>query len=282
MDAEQHRWSARAEALAQALDEARARAGAERLAGVDGVVGTLLEVVEVDQGWGLAFEAAAAEAVAAVVVDGVGAARRSLEHLRARTPRGRSFRLVPRGDACPDGAGPLASLRHPAIPVRSYVRARSSAGGAPSDGPRAAVEQLLDRLFAHAVVVEGGWVEALDVVMAAPDLVVVTRDGDRFASSGWRTGTAAGGATGAALEEARRLGRKPPMRRQRQNEAVAASRRDVEHAREEEAELTGAATPTRCGGPRWWIGRAGSRPNVASSWASRACWPPSGPRLPPA
>ena len=49
-DAEHHRWSARAEALAQALDEARARAGAERLAAVAGVVGTLLELVEVSEG----------------------------------------------------------------------------------------------------------------------------------------------------------------------------------------------------------------------------------------
>jgi len=132
----------------------------------------------------------------------------------------------------------LASLRHPAIPVRSYVRARSGPGGAQSDGQRAAVEHLLDRLLAHAVVVEGGWVEALDVVLAAPDLVVVTRDGDRFASSGWRTGTAAGGATGAALEEARGLATKAADAAERQTEAVVASRREVDHVREDAAELT--------------------------------------------
>ena len=80
---DQHAWTARAEALALALDEARARAGAERLAGVAGVVGTLVELVEVDSGWEAAFEAAAGEAVAAVVVDGVDAARRCLEALRA-------------------------------------------------------------------------------------------------------------------------------------------------------------------------------------------------------
>ncbi|HMV74144.1 MAG TPA: AAA family ATPase, partial [Microthrixaceae bacterium] len=36
-------WSARADALSLALDEARQRAGAERLAGLDGVLGTLLD-----------------------------------------------------------------------------------------------------------------------------------------------------------------------------------------------------------------------------------------------
>src|SRR5439155_3472631 len=35
-DAERHAWSARADALALALDDARARAGVERLVGVDG------------------------------------------------------------------------------------------------------------------------------------------------------------------------------------------------------------------------------------------------------
>ena len=62
------RWAARAEALASALDQARARAGAEQLREVDGVVGTLLDLVEIDAGWEVAFEAAAGEALAAVVV----------------------------------------------------------------------------------------------------------------------------------------------------------------------------------------------------------------------
>ena len=53
------RSTARADALERALDEARGAAGAELLAGVDGVVGTLLDVVEVDRGWEEAFEAAA-------------------------------------------------------------------------------------------------------------------------------------------------------------------------------------------------------------------------------
>ena len=63
------RWTARVEALQLALDAARARAGAERLAGVDGVLGTLLDLVEIDEGWEPAVEAALGEALTAVVVD---------------------------------------------------------------------------------------------------------------------------------------------------------------------------------------------------------------------
>ena len=50
--AERHTWTARADALGQALDAARSRAGATRLAAVDGVVGTLLDLVDIDPGLG--------------------------------------------------------------------------------------------------------------------------------------------------------------------------------------------------------------------------------------
>src|SRR5439155_3179814 len=68
-------WSARADALSLALDQARARAGAERLADLEGALGTLIDLVDVDEGWEAAFEAAAGEALAAVVVDGPDTAR---------------------------------------------------------------------------------------------------------------------------------------------------------------------------------------------------------------
>jgi chromosome segregation protein len=186
-EADLHRWTARADALALALDEGRARAGAERLAEVGGVVGTLLELVEVDDGWELAFEAAAGEAVAAVVVDGVTTARRAFELLRRRDATGAVLAL-------PDpAAGPVpAVLPFAGEPVREHVRARLPGVG-----------QLLDRLLAGAVAVEGDWPAALDLSLAEPDLVVVTKQGDRFAATAWRTGAAGTGATGAALEEAK-------------------------------------------------------------------------------
>ena len=51
-------WAARVEALAQALDAARAKAGAEHLGNVDGVLGSLLDLVEIERGWEAAVEAA--------------------------------------------------------------------------------------------------------------------------------------------------------------------------------------------------------------------------------
>lgn len=194
---EHHRWLARAEALALGLDEARARAGVERLAGVAGVVGTLLELIEVDDGYAAAFEAAAGEAVAAILVDGVDAARRSLDHLQERGSTGAVLPLAGRattagGGNGGGGPGAGAVLAGVAVePVRTHVRSRV-----------AAVEGLLDTLLVAAVVVPGGWHEALDVALAAPELVVVTLDGDRFTSRGWSTGAGTNGATGAALAEA--------------------------------------------------------------------------------
>ena len=193
-ESELHLWSARAEALALSLDKVRARAGVERLADIDGVVGTLLELVEVDEGWGPAFEAAAGEAVAAILVDGVDAARTSLRHLRDLNAPGAVLPLVASGRSAesPALAEALAGGM-PVAPLRARVRSR-----------QAAVERLLDGLLAAAVVVEGDWQQALDVAMAAPELIVVTKAGDRFTATGWSTGAGTSGATGAALEEASR------------------------------------------------------------------------------
>jgi chromosome segregation protein len=187
VEAELNRWSARAEALGQALEEAWARAGAARLAEVAGFVGTLLDVVEVDEGWEAAFEAAAGEAVAAVVLDGVGAARRGLELLRSRDASGAVLALGDAGPVAPDAAG-LDGLDR----VRAHVQSRLPGA-----------DRLLDRLVGHAVAV-GEWTEAFELAASRPDLVVVTRTGDRFAPSGWRTGGSRTVATAEALEEARR------------------------------------------------------------------------------
>ncbi len=104
-EADRHRWAARQEALSQALDQARARAGAERLSDVAGVVGTLMELVHVDDGYESAFEAAAGEVLAAVIVDGVESARRSLT--RIASPRPGGSRRGPPGSRGRTGIGPV-------------------------------------------------------------------------------------------------------------------------------------------------------------------------------
>jgi chromosome segregation protein len=193
-DADRHRWSARAEALSQALDEARARAGARRLAGVEGMLGALLELVEVEEGWEAAFEAAAGDALSAVVMDGEGAARQGLARLAGQKTPGAVIALSAR-----PGPGPLpAPAAVVALPVgATWLRAKAR-----SQHP--AVDDLLDDLLALAAAVEGDWSAAVDLAIARPDLVVVTRGGDRCARGIWRTGTSGAGVTGAALDEARR------------------------------------------------------------------------------
>ena len=184
-DAERHTWVARADALAQALDDARARAGAERLEAVDGVLGTLLELVEIDEGYEAAFDAAAGEALAAVVVDDVDAGRRALEVLHQGDLAGAVLPLGARSGPAPL---PLGSGE----PLRWHVRSE-----------RAGVDGLLDELLGAVIVVDGGWAAAVDLALAHPEIVIVTRDGDRFGVTGWRVGGPGSGATGAALAEAR-------------------------------------------------------------------------------
>ncbi|MEX2292849.1 MAG: chromosome segregation protein SMC [Acidimicrobiales bacterium] len=185
-DADRHAWTARAEALSLALDEARSRAGAERLTAVAGVVGTLLDLVQIDDGWETAVEAAAGEALAAVVVDGVDAARSAIAALHDGDDTVGGAVLALGATRTGPAAPPIGE------PVRKHVRAS-----------RPDVEALLDALLGSAVVVDGGWSAAVDAALAHPDAVVVTRTGGRFGLTGWRVGTASTGATGAALDEAR-------------------------------------------------------------------------------
>jgi chromosome segregation protein len=216
-EADRHSWTARADALALALDQARARAGAERLAAVDGVVGTLLDVVQVDPGWEDAFEAAAGEAIAAVVVASVDAGRRALAELRAGDATGA---VVALGAARSSATAPSG---------RAGVRARVR-------GTRPGVDELLDALVGATVVVDD-WSEAVDVALTHPNVVVVTRSGDRFGPTGWRLGSAGAGATGAALEEARSRAATAAEAADLTREAVAACRTTLQLARQAEAQL---------------------------------------------
>ncbi|HEY1633810.1 MAG TPA: chromosome segregation protein SMC [Acidimicrobiales bacterium] len=219
-DQDHHSWQARADALALALDEARARAGAERLSEVPGVVGTLLELVEVDLGWERAFEAAAGEALAAVVMAGPAEARTALGHLREAETRGAVLALGARGHLPVVASADLAEVDL----IRTHVRSAV-------DG----VEHLLDVLLAGAVVAPGGWDEAVGLALSRPELIVVTVEGDRFGLSGWRIGDGGPTATGAALEEAR-------ARAATCAEAVATASEDLGAARAEVAAARAAET----------------------------------------
>ena len=175
--------AARVEALQLALDAAHARAGAARLAGVDGVLGTLLDLVRIDPGWEAAVEAALGEALSAVVVTDPGAGRRALQALRTSDTTGAVIALGLRAPVV--AVAPVAG-----DPVRPHV-----------SSDIAGVDALLDRLLAGASCVadlDG----ALALATLQPLAVVVTPTGDRFGGTGWRVGAAGSGVTAAALTDA--------------------------------------------------------------------------------
>ena len=207
-EADRRHYASRAEALAATIAQARARSGAEELAEFEGVLGTLLELVIVEAGWELAFEAAVEEAVAAVVIADSERAREALRHLKSRgTP----------GAILAGGISAPVLRRFPAdlAPLRPHVRSES-----------AEVNTLLDILLADVVVKENHE-DAMEAALENPDLCVVTRNGDRFGKAGsWQIGAQRTGASLAAWEEARR------------NERAASDQRDA--CRKETEELEAA------------------------------------------
>jgi chromosome segregation protein len=227
-ESEQHAWVARAEALAMAIDEARSRAGADRLSGSEGVLGTLAELVEIDEGWEAAFDAAAGEALATVVVDQVDTARRSLHALDGASLAGAVLALGSR----------RASRQSPGVgePLRRHVRAVRGSSSPTSDPD--AVDGLLDALVGGTVVVAGPWAEALDVAVAHPDATIVTRGGDRFATTGWRIGASGSGATRAALDEARSRADDGRRAAQAATVRLTSAAEAVHQARRAEADLS--------------------------------------------
>ena len=153
------RWGARAEALHLALESARARAGAEHLAGVEDVLGTLLDLIDIDTGWEAAVEAALGDALEAVVVASPQAGRRALDSLHASNVHGAVIAL---------GAAKGSSLVLPehGVPVRPHVRSHQEG-----------VAELLDVIIGSTVRVST-LADAIDLAIANPQAVVVTNDSD--------------------------------------------------------------------------------------------------------
>jgi chromosome segregation protein len=213
------RWGARAEALHLALESARARAGAEHLAGVDEVLGTLLDLIDIDNGWEAAVEAAFGEAMDAVVVASPQAGRRALDSLHAANVHGAVIALgAAHATPAPLFAGGVA--------VRPHVRSAQSG-----------VPELLDAVIGSAVRVST-WVDAIDFAIANPMAVVVTDDGDRFGPSGWRVGVAGGGATASALEEAQERLAIASAALEGRSRAEETAHAELQAARHHEAELS--------------------------------------------
>ena len=186
-DAEAHRWDARSEALALALDDARGATRAKALDGVEGVIGPLVDHLEIEPGAEAAVAAALGEAMRAVVVERGPAAQAAL----ARLKEGDLDALLLVADAQAPVQGELAPAG--TQPLANYVRAI-----------RPDVEAALAKLLAGAVLVDAPWGTALDLALTQPEITVVTPAGDRFGGRGpWRVGgSGASAVTQAALDEA--------------------------------------------------------------------------------
>lgn len=224
---EQQSWAGRAEALASALEEVRSRGGHTRLAGQPGVLGSLLDLVDVDPGWDAAVTAALGDAGPAVVVEGAAEALSAADHLdRSELPGTvlslRSEEVAWPGPRMSPPPGPsVADLEA----VRPHVR-----------GASAKVEDLLDLLLERAMVADD-WRTAARLSGADPSLVVVTRAGDRFSRFGWRFRGEAQPVTGARWAEAER-------RAAEAQEAVTALLDEVRRADGELARATEQWTAT--------------------------------------
>jgi len=180
------RTQARAEALARALDELSGAGGRAIVGNLEGVLGSFLDLIEVDTGWERAVESAAGASVGAMVVDGSKSARAALEALRREGGAGLILPVAEGEVARPSAPDGCTALR-------SLVRARA---GSPQH-----VTRVLDALFSRAFVAND-WESGIEVAVANPDLVIVTRDGDRFASSGWRVASGRAVVTRSTVEEA--------------------------------------------------------------------------------
>ena len=211
------RTQARAEALARALDELSGAGGRAIIGGLEGVLGAFLDLIEIDEGWERAVESAAGASVGAMIVDGRRSAKAALEALRRE---GGAGLILPAAD------GAVSNQPTPggATALRQLVRARANA---PEH-----VTRVLDALFSRAFVAPD-WETGIDLAATHPELVIVTREGDRFAASGWRVASGRALVTRSTVEEAQRSaldaqGAVGPVRERRSRAdtaAVAARRR---------------------------------------------------------
>jgi chromosome segregation protein len=188
-EANSARARARADALEQQLMMAREAGGAGTLDDVDGVVGALVDLVEIEPGAESAVAAALGDALLAVVVNRGAGVRTALERLH--DDGGRALLLVTdpfgrpgaQSALVPPGARPAVELVRTTVP---------------------GLGDVLGRLLAHTVLVDG-WHSALDLVLEQPDLVAVTANGSRFGGTGpWRVGSGGPGTgvTQVAADEA--------------------------------------------------------------------------------
>ena len=223
------RSQARAEALDRALSEITGAIGRDALGDLDGVLGALVDLVDVEPGYERAVEAAIGASLAAVVVDTGPTARKVLDRLRAEGAAGLVLPALGASDHALD-------VGHGATPIRSVVR--------PRQGVAADVAVALDRLLARCACVDELDV-AIDLAIEPPELVVVTAAGDRLAASGWRAAAGTTVVTRAAVEDAFRQAAEDAALAAEAEAMMLAAREALDAARADLATTTSAADAAR-------------------------------------
>ncbi|MEX2254253.1 MAG: AAA family ATPase [Acidimicrobiia bacterium] len=223
------RARARADAIEQQLHAARTDAAAGELEHIAGVVGPLVDHLEIEPGTEAAVASALGDAMRAVVVSGDDAARSAVERLR----HGDAHALVLVVDAGRTPPFPGFSAPAGSRPLADVVQTRV-----------AGLDSVLARLLANAVLVSD-WRTALDLVLADPELVAVTPEGDRLGGVGpWNVGGAHGAAvTQGAFDEALDRATSAEVSRAESERTVETARAALGAARA--AEVRRAATEER-------------------------------------
>ena len=218
------------------------------------MLGTLLDLVEIDDGWEPAVEAALGESLTAVVVDDASAGRRALGRLRSSDTSGAVIAL---------GARPLEPGPH----------RRSASRSAPTpDRDGRASTRCSTACWARPC---ASTMSALRSTprSAIPDIVIVTGGGDRFGLSGWRVGAAGSGATASALDDAIERAEHAAAELQRAVEDVEAADRNVQaaaiRARPTWSAGSTTTTPSSALPPKGWPAPNASTARSQRSW--RVC-----------
>ncbi|MCL5047527.1 MAG: chromosome segregation protein SMC [Firmicutes bacterium] len=190
--AELHGARAKAEALEFALNQVRSRAGIEYLTDNKGVLGTLLDLVDMEEEIVRAFEAALGDAIGSAVLVKAENAKDALEILSSKKMSGTVLPVPLYGKN--RRSSPSDSERgQDIVHIRQFVTANDPE-----------VSELLDCLLEEVWLCRGDLDTAVKAYLSDPTSTIVTVDGSCFSPSGWRLGAKTLGVTQAAFDRASR------------------------------------------------------------------------------
>lgn len=218
-------WGGRLEALRELSTRITAAEGPERIleAGLEGVIGGLWELIEVEQGLELAVEAALGEFSRAVVVLDDEVFQRCAGLLGSGDEEGMAWVLAAGGAASSDGVkswrlGAPAHDTPPAAEARPLLEFVTVKVSAPS-GP--AVDELVGVLLARAYLVSS-FADASRLARRYPGLSFVTRSGELVAAGAAKMGKVPQGPLAhlASLSEVAARAREAEQRCRRVDKAI--------------------------------------------------------------